>query len=85
MSKYNLVYMAKPIYGGWVSFTAHLSLKKKYPLYRISNKSEQKKRPYGYSVEYQNKSIDDLVKLNNILITAIDKNFYKYLPKIKNH
>lgn len=58
-------------------------LKKKYPLYKISNKSEQKKRPYGYSVEYQNKSIDDLIKLNNILITAIDKTFYKFLPNIK--
>ena len=28
---YNLVYMAKPIYGGWVTYTAHLSLKNEYP------------------------------------------------------
>ena len=31
-SKYNLVYMAKPPYGGWVTFTAHLSNKYNYDL-----------------------------------------------------
>ena len=46
--KCNLVYMAKPIYGGWVSFTAHLAKKKDYPLFRISNKTESKTRDYGY-------------------------------------
>ena len=35
--KHNLIYMAKPPYGGWVSFTAHLALKKKYPLYKINS------------------------------------------------
>ena len=81
--KCNLVYMAKPIYGGWVSFTAHLAKKKDYPLFRISNKTESKTRDYGYGVEYQNLNIDDLVKKPNLLITAIDKNFYQYLPKIR--
>jgi len=81
--EYNLVYMAKPIYGGWVSFTAHLSKQKGYDLFRISNRSESKKRDYGYGVEYQNLSIDDLQNKSNLLITAIDKNFYKYLPSIK--
>ena len=80
---YNLVYMAKPIYGGWVSFTAHLAKKKDYPLYRVSNKTESKTRDYGYGVDYRNLAIDDLVKLPNLLITAIDKNFYQFLPKIK--
>lgn len=82
--KYNLVYMAKPVYGGWVSFTAHLSLKKNYNLYKISNKTESKERPYGYGVQYRNLSIDDLLKLPNLLITAVDKKYYQYLPKIKN-
>ena len=83
MVKRNLIYMAKPIYGGWVSFTAHLSLKKNYNLYKIGNKTEQKKRQYGYSVEYQNMSINDIKKLDNILITAIDKSYYKYLDDLK--
>lgn len=83
MVKYNLVYMAKPIYGGWVSFTAHLSLKKDYDLYKISNRTEKNKRDYGYGVKYHNMNIDDLCKKPNLLITAIDKHYYQYLPKIK--
>ena len=31
--KYNLVYMAKPPYGGWVSFTSHLANKFNYDLF----------------------------------------------------
>jgi glycosyltransferase involved in cell wall biosynthesis len=82
--KYSLVYMARPVYGGWVSFTAHLALKKKYNLYKISNKTESKERPYGYDVSYRNMSIYDIQKLPNILITAIDKAYYKFLPLLKN-
>ena len=82
--KYNLVYMAKPVYGGWVSFTSHLALKKNYSLYKISNKTESKERPYGYGVGYRNMSIEDILKLPNLLITAVDKKYYQYLPKIRN-
>ena len=81
--KMNLVYMAKPPYGGWVSFTAHLSKEYDYELFKIGNKTETKKREYGYGVKYQNLSIDDLLKKPNLLITAIDKKYYEYLPKIK--
>ena len=76
----NLLYLAKPRFGGWVSFTAHLSLKQKWKLYRITNTDEKKTRPFGYGVQYQNIKIDSLP--NNILITAIDKNFFKYLYDI---
>ena len=34
MSHLNLVYMAKPPYGGWVSFTTHLALKYNLDLYK---------------------------------------------------
>jgi len=81
--KINLVYMAKPPYGGWVSFTAHLSKKYDYELFKIGNKTETKKREFGYGVLYQNLSIDDLLKKPNLLITAVDKKYYDYLPKIK--
>ena len=57
----NLIYMAKPVYGGWVSFTVHLSLKYKYPLFRITKKTEKNTRSLGYGVQYQNTNIDDLV------------------------
>ena len=57
---------------------------KNYNLYKISNKTESKERQYGYGVAYRNLSIDDIKKLPNILITAVDKNYFKFLPFIKN-
>jgi len=76
---YNLVYMAKPIYGGWVTYTAHLSLKNDYPIYKIGKRTEKSKRDYGYNCKYQNLKIEDLMKLNNLMITALDKHYYEYL------
>ena len=75
----NLVYMAKPIYGGWVTFTAHLSLKCSAELYKIGKRTEPNKRDYGYGVKYQNLRIDELIQKENILITAVDKHYWKYL------
>jgi hypothetical protein len=77
--KYNLLYLARPIYGGWVTFTAHLSKKKDYPIYKITKRSEKSKRDYGYECNYQNLNLGDILKLDNILITAIDKNYWEYL------
>ena len=73
--------MARPIYGGWVSFTAHLSLKYDLPLFKIGARTEEKLRDYGYGVGYQNRAITDLPK-GKILITAIDKSYYEFLDKI---
>ena len=77
----NLVYMARPVYGGWVTMTAHLSLTYDYPLFKITKRTEKNKRDYGYGVKYQNTNIDDLIKLDNLVITAIDKNYYEYIDK----
>ena len=76
-----LIYMARPIYGGWVSFTAHLSLKYSLPLFKISSKTEEKQREYGYGAHYQNRAPNDLPK-GRILITAIDKSYYEFLDKL---
>ena len=76
---YNLLYLAKPIYGGWVTFTAHLSQINNYPIYKITKKSEKTQRDYGYDCNYQNLCFSDILKLDNILITAIDKHFWEYL------
>ena len=73
--------MARPIYGGWVSFTAHLSLKYSLPLIKLGSKTEEKQRPYGYGVEYQNRAPNDLPK-GRLLITAIDKTYYEFLDKL---
>jgi len=77
----HLIYMARPIYGGWVSFTAHLSLKYSLPLIKLGSKTEEKQRPYGYGVEYQNRAPNDLPK-GRLLITAIDKTYYEFLDKL---
>ena len=44
----NLLYLAKPVYGGWVTFTAHLSHKHNAPIYKIGKRNETFKRDYGY-------------------------------------
>lgn len=82
-----ILYLAKPTYGGWVSFTAHLSLKNQIPLYKISKRTEKKSRNYGYNTQYTNidlETLQEIVKNGNTpIISAIDKNFYHildYLP-----
>ena len=76
---YNLVYMAKPIYGGWVTYTAHLSLKNDYPIHKIGKRTEKNLRDYGYNTKYHNLKIEDLIKKDNLMITALDKHYYEYL------
>ena len=75
----NIVYLAKPIYGGWVTFTAHLSKKYNYPIYKITKNTEKNKRIFGYDCEYQNSKISDILKLDNIIISAVDKHYWEYL------
>ncbi len=77
--KTNLVYMAKPTYGGWVTFTAHLCLKYNCDLYKIGKRTEPNKRDFGYGVEYHNYRIDELLQKRKLVITAIDKHYWKYL------
>ena len=43
----NLIYLAKPIYGGWVTFTAHLCLKYNCDLFKITKRTESKKEIMG--------------------------------------
>ena len=75
----NLVYMSKPVYGGWVTFTSHLCLKYNCDLYKIGKRSEPNKRDYGYGIRYRNLRMDDILELPNLVITALDKHYWKYL------
>lgn len=87
----NLIYMAKPTYGGWVSFTSHLALKTNSKIYKVGKRTEKRKnnaprlREYGYGTHYQNYHINDIISLPNIIITAIDKNFYKYISQFPDN
>ena len=85
--KLNLLYLAKPIYGGWVTFTAHMSKKYDYPIYKITKNSEKTQRDFGYDCKYQNLKLLDALKLPNMFITAVDKHYWDYLryfPKDSN-
>ena len=75
----NLLYLAKPVYGGWVTFTAHLSKKYDWPIYKITKKTEKNKRDYGYDCQYHNLCLAKVLALDNILITAVDKHYWEYL------
>ena len=79
----SLVYLAKPIYGGWVTFTVHLAKKFNYRLYKVGKRTEKKVRPFGYGIDYQNVSLEDLLKLPNLLITAVDKHYWDIIPHLK--
>ena len=74
----NLVYMAKPTYGGWINFTVHLSFLNDSNIYKTTKRSEKNKRNFGFGLKYQNLSIQDIVKLNDITIVALDKHYYHY-------
>lgn len=78
----SLVYLAKPIYGGWVTFTVHLAKKYHYRVYKVGKRTEKKVRSYGYGIDYQNVSLEDLLKLPNLFITAIDKHYWGILPHL---
>ncbi len=84
----SLLYLAKPTIGGWVTFTAHLSLLKDFPIYRIGKRTELKQgdpklRNFGYTRNYQNITVEDLLaKGTDILVTAVDKSGYEHLDKL---
>ncbi len=86
-----LLYLAKPSVGGWVTFTAHLSLLKDVPIFKIGKRTEQKEgkpkyRHFGYSREYQNVTIEDLInKEEDIIVTAVDKSGYGVLERLPDN
>ena len=63
----NLLYLAKPVYGGWVTFTAHLSHKLKAPIHKITTRTEKNQRDFGYECGYRNISLEDALLLKNVM------------------
>lgn len=76
--------MAKPNYGGWVSFTAHLAKMTNGFLFKVGTKLEKSGRPFGYGLAYRNIPAEIINKLPNPIITAIDKNYYGHLKQVNN-
>ena len=71
----NLVYMAKPIYGGWVTCTAHMCLKYNSKLFKIAKRTEPNFRDFGYGVSYKNLRIDDLLEKTNLMMETHSSKF----------
>ena len=80
-----LVYLAKPRYGGWATYTSHLYKGLQAAgfdpiLVKQGNRTETKMREYGRKIRYQNISKHDLLNLSKqhpILIVAVDKHYYE--------
>ena len=74
----NLLYLAKPIYGGWVTFTAHLSKKYEWPIYKITKKTEKNMRDYGYECQYHNICLAKVLSLDKYFLSV-------YSINLRNH
>ena len=73
----NLVYMAKPIYGGWVTFTAHLGLK--YNCNLIDNDSFVIIRSFSI-----NNTVNETIVIRNNLKEGLILNLSSNKPIKKN-
>ena len=56
----NLVYMARPIYGGWITYTDQIKKKNNIPIFKVGKRSEKSKRNFGYGTNYQLLKIEDI-------------------------
>ena len=82
LMKSNYFYLAKPNYGGWVTFTAHLLHSLSTPkCLKISKRLENKTRDFGYGIRYQNVPKESL-NLPNPYILCVDKHHFNYLENI---
>lgn len=81
----NILYLAKPTYGGWVTFTAHLSIASNSPVYKVSKKLEKGYRNFGYGVKYQNIPAEAISTLGtDTLVAAVDASGHEFLEKVKD-
>lgn len=74
----DIVYLAKPRYGGWATFIVYLmhSLREHdwdVRLFRVTKTNEGKDRDFGYGITYQNINTDSFEELRNPFIAAVDK------------
>ena len=83
-----LLYLAKPAYGGWVSFTAHLSILKELPILKIAKRTETKAtkpkwREFGYGCHYHNIALDAFLETGMIpTVTALDKSYHDIVDSL---
>lgn len=73
----NLFYLSGNTTGGWVTFTYHLvkvleAMGEEVWLYKIGNRTEGKRRPFGYDLAYRNITREDAVMLpgHSVVVAA---------------
>ncbi len=72
----NLFYLSPNLYGGWITFTAHLKLALESVgiearVFKILESLDDRFRNFGYGVEYQNVPIWDIDSLEGINVLAV--------------
>jgi hypothetical protein len=78
----NLFYLSNSKYGGWVSFSIHLSYLLKQHLNKVSETGIGK-GDVGYGIKYKNVPLGGLKLMENKLILALDKKHREFLPYFK--
>ena len=81
---FELFYLSKNTFGGWVTYTAHLyrALEKvglNPHLYKVTKRTESTTRDFGYGLRYKNTGMQGVAKIPLVdpcLIVAVQKNFY---------
>ena len=77
-----LFYLAKPTYGGWVTFTAHLHKLSQSPIYKIQNEQRQTNEILqGMNPSIKMCHLKMQFKRPNPLITAVDKHYWDKLSQ----
>ncbi len=79
-----IAYLAKPRYGGWVTFTAHLHRGLRDAGYepilvKVGNRTEKQLRNFGRKIHYRNLSATDLLSVSKgipTIIAAMDKHHH---------
>jgi hypothetical protein len=81
-----LLYLAKPTFGGWVTFTAHMSLKYNYEVIKCGKRTEKRSRDFGYGVRYTNTSLEDILKIpaEELMVVCCDKSKRHIIPELKD-
>ena len=82
----NLLYLAKPVYGGWITYASHLLLRdyqNKNLIYKVGNKLENKARPFGFGTFYRNIPAESLRVIEKPIVVALDPNFYDTAQNLK--
>ncbi len=82
-TKTSFFFISDYMYGGCLTFTAHLlhTLNRKQ-VFRITKRFEKRKKNFGYGIRYQNVPLEYMDMVQNVFITDMFQHF-ECLEKLK--